>query len=98
MKINVQLKNSTDFVNIDIDDIKKIILVNGENRNIDVNQFVSRLLRVVSSFSNSVRDPLQADFDYKIFIEKDNKTYTYLGYTGDNVNYLEFSNLLKEVL
>ena len=99
MLITVILKNLKGTKKIILNDINKSCIVNDKKKNINVDMFASKLLRIVSSWEEVYENPYIIDgLSYEVKIEKDGKTYNYYGKNDFPKNFHQFTELLSEVL
>lgn len=99
MKITIDLFGDKKQVKIFLDDNKRIFLMNGEKReSADIDEFASRLLRIVSRWKEKYYDPFSLNFQgYDIDIEKDNKVYSYTARGILPNNFSDFSKLIESL-
>ena len=99
MQISINLRNLKGNTKILLDDEKKVCLVNGKEKSVDIDRLISRILRVVSSWEDNYINPLIIDgLSYEVKILKDGKTYNYYGQNDFPKNFSQFTTLLSEVL
>ena len=99
MQIIIRLGNLTQNSTIKIDDEKSIFLVNGQPQNVNIDEFVMRLQAIVASWDFEMMDNSVADGSwYEINMKVGNKTRKYVGKNAFPTNYVDFIDLINEVL
>lgn len=100
MQIKISLKSIKSKREIFLDDEKKIFLVDSQPKDININKFASKLLRIVSSWEERYDNDLNVidGLIYEINITKDDKNYNFYGENKYPKNFYEFSSLINEVL
>ncbi len=97
MKITVIMSSMTQFKQLVLDDETKKAKLNGEKIKIDIDDFASKILSIVSSWdARMVNEFIMDGQEYKVKIEKDEKTFEYYGKNKYPDNFKEFTTLLQE--
>ena len=99
MQITIKLQNLKGETKIELDDEKRTFTINGKEKNVDVDRFASRLLRIVSSWEEKYENDRIIDgLTYEIEILKDGENYNFYGRNSFPKNFYQFDMLLNEVL
>ncbi len=97
MKITITLSGLSNFTQLIIDDQKQEAKLNRTKINLNIDDFSSKILSIVSSWDKRMVNEFVLDGqEYMVRIEKNNKVYDYYGRNKYPDNYREFITLLKE--
>lgn len=97
MKISIILSSMTQFNQLVLDDATQEAKLNGKKIKLDIDKFASKVLSIVSSWEKRmVNEFIMDGQEYKVKIEKEDKTYEYYGKNKYPENFREFSKLLQE--
>lgn len=100
MNILININSYKNNYEIQVDGKEKIIWVNSKSVKVDVDKFISRLEKIISSWENRYisYSPVTDSENYEIIITKGNDVYTYQGINKFPPNYNEFIKLIKEII
>ncbi len=97
MKITIIMSSMTHFTQLIIDDKTKEAKLNGENIEIDIDNFANKLISIVSSWEpRMVNEFILDGQEYRVRIEKKGKIQDYYGKNKYPENYRDFISLLQE--
>ena len=99
MKITIQIFGPYKRTSIFVDDEQRVLIVDGiKNDKSNIDEFVSKILRIVSSWDSKYENALSLDESgYKIKIENQDKVYTYTAKGDKPSNYNEFTECLRGI-
>lgn len=99
MKISIQVFGFEKGTNVFVDDEQRVLIVDGiKNDKSNIDEFVSKILRIVSSWDSKYENALSLDESgYKIKIENQDKVYTYTAKGDKPSNYNDFIECLKSI-
>ena len=99
MKITIQVFGPYKRTSVFVDDEQRVLVVDGiKNNKSDIDEFVSKILRIVSSWDSKYENVLSLDESgYKIEIKNQDKVYTYTAKGDKPSNYNDFIECLKSI-
>ena len=98
MKISITVQNLSSVINLSINDETNEAILNGNEIQIDVSAFVSKLVAIVSSWEKEMINNLIVDGEsYSVKIENQCKTYKYVGRNKFPINYRDFKKLISSL-
>ncbi len=96
MKIIVTLRSLTKLTRLELDEEKQTANLNGTPIDINVEPFINKLLKIVSSWKKRmVNDFILDGLEYTVKIEKDDKSFEFYGRNKFPDNFQDFINLLQ---
>ena len=97
MKISLSIWNIRSITSLSLDDIANTATLNGKNIELNIPEFASKLLTIVSSWdSEMINHNILDGVEYRLKIEKDNKIYQYIGRNKFPNNFHDFLKLLTD--
>lgn len=98
MQILITVADMAESVNIKIDNQKGLFIVNGNPKQIDIDNFVMRFQAIVASWPSIMIDNSVLDGGwYEVKIRVDNDVRKFKGKNAFPTNYYEFIQLIDEV-
>lgn len=99
MKITIQIFGPYKRTSVFVDDEQRVLVVDGiKNNKSDIDEFVSKILRIVSSWDSKYENALSLDESgYKIEIKNQDKVYIYTAKGDKPSNYNDFIECLKSI-
>ena len=93
-KIVLGIRSANNSFELKIDYATQKAILNGENFNMNIKPFVSKLMCIVSSWEKEMKTPSMDGISYYVHIKKDGKTYNFDGLNKFPDNFDEFLYLL----
>ncbi len=98
MKIKIKIFSPRTIINLKLDGEKEFIEFNGRELNKNVEDYINRILNIVSSWQNSYYNPMILDSEnFEVEIIKNKETKKFGGAGNFPENYAELKKLIGEI-